>query len=226
MKITFRIALLVSLVSSSLAAGTAEDALNKLRNSSDNEAAKAELLQEVRKDPKALSLALGEAFNKNNSTVHRCALADVISRTGDERAQKALAGLLKGAESDLSICVAQYSGENKNEHALDALSDNVEGFLYGADKGLAEKDLKKKIAAINSIWAMGEIGAPKVMDKLQSFYNSSDEVLRINIIFSMSKLKTKKVVPYLQKLAENENETDGVRSAAAEILEKVEKRGK
>lgn len=226
MNITVKTLLIVSFVSSNLAAGAAEDALNKLKSSGDNAAVKEQLLQEITKDSKALALALKEVPDRGNASVYRCDVADVLSRSGDAKASAKVAGLLTEGNRDLNICVAKYSGENRNEAAVDALSANVEDFLYNADKGLAEKDLKKKIGAINSIRALGERGTPKVMDKLQSYYNSADEVIRINIIFSMGKLKTQKVLPYPIKVAENENETDGIRSAADEMIEELEKGAK
>ncbi|MEW5950874.1 MAG: HEAT repeat domain-containing protein [Elusimicrobia bacterium] len=168
-----------------------------------------------------LNKVLEEMASPDNPSSYRCSLAKAVSATQKDIAYVKTAQLLARSGGDLEICLSKAVGDTKNPYASAALESNVEEFIYGSDKG-GEKDIKKKIAAINSIWSLGEIGSKEVMEKLEKYYNGSDEVLRINIVFSMGKLKNNKVLPYLRKIAQNASESMAVRSAAYEMIDELE----
>ncbi|GAB4031474.1 MAG: hypothetical protein Fur0012_08730 [Elusimicrobiota bacterium] len=209
----------VSLFSTRLLAADLSGPISKLKQDPSNETIKAEITSILKNEPSLIDAALVE-LDSAGQPAYRCSLGEAISRTGSDRAQRKIAGLLSGADSDLAICLSRIAGESKNPYAMAALSGNIEDFVYNSDRS-GERDVKKKIAAINSIWALGEIGSEKVMDKLEKYYNGSDETLRINIIFSMGKLKDARVLPYLSKIAGNEKESEAVRSAAYEMIDEL-----
>ncbi|HAT72339.1 MAG TPA: hypothetical protein DCS63_05940 [Elusimicrobia bacterium] len=103
-----------------------------------------------------------------------------------------------------------------------ALLGNVEKYLAAA-RGPYEDDIKARLKAIDSIWALGEIGDPKLMSKLSEFYSESDDVLRVNLIISMGKISKGdgKAGPFLLKVAASTEETEPVRAVAFEMLEKI-----
>lgn len=207
------------LFSTRLFAADLSEPISKLKKDPSNETLKTEITSILKNDPSLMDTVLLE-LDLSGQTAYRCSLGEAVSRTGSDRAQRKIAGLISSADSDLAICLSRIAGESKNPYAMEALAGNIEDFVYNADRS-GERDVKKKIAAINSIWALGEIGSEKVMDKLEKYYNGSDETLRINIIFSMGKLNDARVLPYLSKIAENEKESDAVRSAAYEMIDEL-----
>jgi len=107
-----------------------------------------------------------------------------------------------------------------DDASMDRLLADIRNYMTGlANKGLYEEDFKRRLAAISSIWSLGEIGNPIVMEKLAGFYFESDEVIRMNILISIGKLKNQKAIPFLRQTAASENETMVVRSVAFELLE-------
>lgn len=118
---------------------------------------------------------------------------------------------------------ATNGAPDTREAAVNELLANIENYQAASfNKGPYEDNLKARIKAIDSIWALGEIGDPRLMNKLSSFYNSSDDVLKINLIISMGKLKkNNKAGPYLFDIAANSREAEVVRAAAFELLEQI-----
>ncbi|HNW44031.1 MAG TPA: hypothetical protein PKI19_05965, partial [Elusimicrobiales bacterium] len=117
----------------------------------------------------------------------------------------------------------QAAGETKNETATGALLSNVESYLAASRaKGPYEDNLKARLKAINSIWALGEIGSPQVMTHLEKFYAESDDVIKMNLLVSMGKLAANPyAAPYLRAVASDAGAAGYVRAAAFEMLEEL-----
>ncbi|HBE89273.1 MAG TPA: hypothetical protein DDW67_09070 [Elusimicrobia bacterium] len=124
---------------------------------------------------------------------------------------------------DSSYCAIRAAGESRDEGASGALLENVESYLAAsALKGAYEDDLRARLKALDSIWALGEIGNPRLMNKLSEFYAGADDVVKVNLLISMGKLKkNSKAGPYLFGVAASPAESDIVRAAAFELLDKV-----
>jgi len=215
----------LNLLSSVLTAATLDENLNALKISPDNEKNKNEILAQIKVNPSLIDTIINEAMNKNGEINYRCGLIEILSDSDSDYARKSINSVFKEDDYELKKCTAKIVGRTKNEYVIENLFNNIEDYLFNSYKGIAEQNLKQRIAAIDSIWALGEIGDPKVMSKLEKFYNMSDEVIRINIIFSIGKLKSKKALIYLDKIAENEKESDAVRSAAFEMIEELQSKG-
>ncbi|MDD2805437.1 MAG: HEAT repeat domain-containing protein [Elusimicrobiales bacterium] len=132
---------------------------------------------------------------------------------------------LHQSETSAYIQQATQGDEASREAAVDALLANVETYQAAAaspNKGPYEDNLKARLKAIDSIWALGEIGDPRLMAKLSKFYGQSDDVLKINLIISIGKLKkNSKAGPYMFDIAADARETEVVRAAAFELLEHI-----
>lgn len=125
-------------------------------------------------------------------------------------------------KSDTTILMEQ--AQAGSEAAVNELLANIEDYKSGANvnKGPYEDNLKARLKAIDSIWALGQIGDPRLMSKLTKFYNDSDDVLKINLIISIGKLKNNaKAGPYMFDIAADARETEVVRAAAFELLEHI-----
>lgn len=107
--------------------------------------------------------------------------------------------------------------------AVDELLNNIESYTEApesAAKGAFENSLKARLRAIESIWALGELGDPRLMSRLQKFYADSDDVLKMNLIISMGKLeRTAKAGPFLRAVAADPAEAEVVRAVAFEALD-------
>ena len=118
----------------------------------------------------------------------------------------------------------QGGSAETREAAVEELLANIENYQSAgsANKGPYEDNLKARLKAIDSIWSLGQIGDPRLMAKLTKFYSQSDDVLKINLLISMGKLKSNtKAGPYLFDIAADARETEVVRAAAFEMLEKI-----
>jgi hypothetical protein len=125
-------------------------------------------------------------------------------------------------KSETTILMEQ--AQAGSEAAVNELLANIEDYKSGAsvNKGPYEDNLKARLKAIDSIWALGQIGDPRLMTKLTKFYNDSDDVLKINLIISIGKLKNNaKAGPYMFNVAADARETEVVRAAAFELLEHI-----
>jgi hypothetical protein len=118
----------------------------------------------------------------------------------------------------LSLAASAYAFDDS---ATDALLGNVEAYLSSAKSvGQYESDLKARLKAIDSIWALGEMGSPQVMEKLKQFYAESDDTIRMNLLVSIGKLKPNPYsAPYLRAVAASPEESGFVRAAAFEMLD-------
>ena len=136
-------------------------------------------------------------------------------------------------KSETTVLMQQAMDEGSDsatrDSAVDALLANIENYQSAAlnasksaNKGVYEDNLKARLKAIDSIWSLGEIGDPRLMSKLSKFYGEADDVVKMNLIISMGKLKSNtKAGPYLFGVASNPQETAVVRSVAFEMLEHI-----
>ncbi|OGR44995.1 MAG: hypothetical protein A2X35_06255 [Elusimicrobia bacterium GWA2_61_42] len=125
----------------------------------------------------------------------------------------------------LQRALDQANNAATREAAVDELLSNIEAYQTAgrtANKGPYENNLKARLKAIDSIWSLGEIGDPRLMSKLSKFYTEADDVIKMNLMISMGKLKkNSKAGPYLFTVASDPNETEVVRSVAFEMLEHI-----
>ncbi|MHB0996010.1 MAG: HEAT repeat domain-containing protein [Elusimicrobiales bacterium] len=124
-------------------------------------------------------------------------------------------------KSDTAILLEQ--AQAGSEAAVVELLANIEDYKSGdGNKGAFEDNLKARLKAIDSIWALGEIGDPRLMAKLEKFYADSDDVLKMNLVISMSKLeKAAKAGPLLRAIAADPGEAEVVRAVAFEALDLI-----
>jgi hypothetical protein len=117
------------------------------------------------------------------------------------------------------------SDTGTRDAAVDQLLANIEAYQYSnksVRRGPYENNLQARLKAIDSIRSLGEIGDPRLMSKLSSFYTEADDVIKMNLMISIGKLKSNaKAGPYLFNVAANPGETEVVRSVAFEMLEHV-----
>lgn len=168
---------------------------------------------------------LAAALNKNSDADTRCAAVDALKTSADEAAAADLAGLLNDADPQVRACSIRAAGESKNKQAVETLLANIESYqrtTRNGSNGPYEDNIKERLKAIDSIWALGEIGDPALLAKLKSFYKESDDVLRINLLISVGKLgKNAKAGPFLLEIAASGRETESARSAAFEMLARI-----
>ncbi|MDQ7772430.1 MAG: HEAT repeat domain-containing protein [Elusimicrobiales bacterium] len=173
-------------------------------------------------DPFKARVMLGDALDGSRDPGYRCSVIDVLGAATDDSVRKELAASALDPDPGVRVCASRQLGLQKNEHAIPLLVAGIEAYLGGSgNKGAYEDDFRARIAAINSVWALGEISSPKVMRELERLYRASDEVFRLNIAFGAGKQKTEKSGPFLRAIAGNVNETEPVRAAAFEILERL-----
>ena len=131
--------------------------------------------------------------------------------------------------SETTVIMQQAMDQNSDsatrEAAVNTLLANIENYQSAGtsgNKGIYEDNLSARLKAIDSIWSLGEIGDPRLMGKLSKFYSESDDVLKINLLISMGKLKKNaKAGPYMFDIAADARETGVVRAAAFEMLEHI-----
>ncbi|OGS59151.1 MAG: hypothetical protein A3J79_08340 [Elusimicrobia bacterium RIFOXYB2_FULL_62_6] len=170
-------------------------------------------------NPRSARAMLHEVFSRGKSAGYKCSLIDALGASRDEGVIRTLAMALEDADEGVRVCAARSLGEQKNPFAVDMLVKNVEVYLAGGGRGHYEADIKRRLAAINAIWSLGEIGEPAVMNKLRDFYAESDDVIKINILISIGKLKKNAAAaPYLRAIAASTSESETVRAAAFEML--------
>lgn len=140
---------------------------------------------------------------------------------GGEAAAKEMARLLNDPDPAVRACAIRAAGESKNEFAVEGLLSNIDNYQDArGNRGLYEDGIKARLKAIDSIWSLGEIGDPRLMDEFSKVYTEADDVIKINLIVGMGKLKkNEKAGPYIYKIAADVKETEVVRAAAYEMLE-------
>ncbi len=165
---------------------------------------------------------LTEALDTNKDADTRCAAVDALKTSADEAIAMDLAGLMNDADPQVRACSIRAAGEAKNKRAVEALLANIESYQLSTrngSNGPYEDNIKERLKAIDSIWALGEIGDPALLARLKSFYKESDDVLRINLLISVGKLgKNAKAGPFLLEIAASGGETESARAAAFEML--------
>lgn len=130
-------------------------------------------------------------------------------------------------ESEVSSLVQRASaGGGAADQAVDELLSNIAGYQAAANssnKGAFEDNLKARLKAIDSIWALGQIGDPRVMRKLSEFYLQADDTLKMNLLISIGKLKNnkQKAGPFIFDVAADARETEVVRAMAFEVLDLI-----
>lgn len=119
--------------------------------------------------------------------------------------------------------LAQANNPSTREATVDSLLANIENYQEAqGNKGPYENNLKARLKAIDSIWTLGEIGDPRLMSHLSKFYTEADDVVKMNLIISMGKLKkNQKSGPYIFDIAASAQENAVVRAVAFEMLEHI-----
>ena len=174
-------------------------------------------------DGRETAALLSSAITRDKSSDSRCAAIEALGPSRDAAVLKGLAGLLNDPDSSVRSCAIRAAGESKNELAVAPLLANIESYLASdRNMGPYENNLKARLKAIDSIWSLGEIGDPGVMEKFVKFYAESDDILRVNLVISMGKFrKADKAGPYLATLAASVEEAGVVRAAAFEMLAEI-----
>ena len=151
----------------------------------------------------------------------RCAAIEALGAGGDEAAKESLVQALNDPDPAVQACAVRAAGRSGDPKAVETLLSGIEVYLNSAgSKGGYEDDLQARLNAIDSIWALGETGDARLMNKLSKFYRESDDVLKINLIISMGKLRGK-AAPNLTAIAASADESEAVRAAAFEMLDEL-----
>jgi len=150
-----------------------------------------------------------------------CAAMNALADSKDEAAARTIAAAIGDSDPGVRRCAIRAAGESRNKLAVDPLLAGVEAYVRDASRDPYEEKLKAKLSAIDSIWSLGEIGDPKVLDALVKLYAGSDEVIRMNLVMGIGKIKTPAAVSFLKGTAASENATMATRSAAFEMLAEI-----
>ena len=209
------------------AANNIDSLLTKLEYSENNEnqiETRKVLKELVSTDTEAANKTLTESFNANKSSNYRCALIDALSSSEDSDISGKMAEHINSGNDAIRLCASKSAGQNNSEAAIDALFNNIDNYTRQAytmqlTKGHYEENLKKKLAVIDSIWALGEIGNPIIIKRLTELYNKSDEVLKVNIVISIGKTKTAKAIKILKDIANSATEAPILRATAWEMID-------
>jgi len=228
MKKTFKVAIaLIAVLSlfpkASQAANNIDSLLTQLENSENVESqieTKQAIKELVLTNNKAANTALADSFNNNKSSNYRCSLIDALSSSEDSNISEKMAEHINSKDDSIRLCASKSASQNNSEATIDALFANIESYkINSLNKGPYEENLKAKLSAIDSIWSLGEIGNPIIINRLAKLYATSDEVLKVNIVISIGKTKTKKAIKILQNIADSTKEADLVRATAWEIID-------
>jgi len=156
----------------------------------------------------------------------RCSAIEALAAAKDDSFGKEISSLLSDSDETVRACAISAlrgAGAGQSAAAAEALLSTVEDYqASGFLKGAYEENLKARLKAIDAIWALGEIGDPELMPRLEKFYSQADHVLRVNLVISMGRLKkAAKAGPYLYKIAADPEEAEAVRAAAFEMLDQI-----
>ncbi|KAF0126978.1 MAG: hypothetical protein FD189_743 [Elusimicrobia bacterium] len=194
------------------------------RNKSVSDASPA--LRLAAADPFKARVMLGEALDSSRDPGYRCSVIDILGSATDDSVRRDLAASAAAADPGVRACAARQLGLQGNEHAVPLLVADIEAYLGGSgNKGVYEDDFRARLAAIDAVWALGEITSPAVIGELERLYRSSDEIFKMNITFSAGKQKTDEAAPFLRGIAGDLNETEPVRAAAFEVLDRLGQAG-
>ena len=167
----------------------------------------------------AVRSLLADALDQTKKSGSRCQAIKALGAGRDEALLLSLAEAAADPDARVRACAALTAGETKNGLAADMLRANVKNYLASA--GPEKNAAGNRLAAINSVWALGEIGGPAVMSDLAKFYRSSDDTLKINEVIAMGKQPGEAAAAYLKGVAASPAETEAVRAAAFEMLEET-----
>ncbi|PIU20673.1 MAG: hypothetical protein COT18_01010 [Elusimicrobia bacterium CG08_land_8_20_14_0_20_59_10] len=153
----------------------------------------------------------------------RCAAISVMAASKDKNISSGLASALLDPDPVLQACALRAAAETKNTSAVVPLMANVSAYLSAAGrKGPYEDNIRARLKAINSIWALGEIGSPEVTNGLKKFYQGSDDIIKMNLLISLGKLGPGPgSAGYIREVAASGEETEVVRAVAFEMLEEM-----
>lgn len=149
-----------------------------------------------------------------------CVGINALSVSRDRSAARTIADLVNDPDPDIQSCAIRAAGQTKNALAAEALFDTARNYIVSANnKGHYEDNLNARLKALDSIWALGEIGDPKVMTRLLKFFRESDDIVKINMAIGAGKTKSGDASKFLYSLAAKADESNVVRAAAYEMLE-------
>jgi HEAT repeats len=213
MKKTFKVAIaLIAVLSlfprTSQAANNIDSLLTQLENSETIES-QIETKQAIKEliliDNKAANTALAESFNNNKSSNYRCSLIDALSSSEDSNISEKMSAHINSKDDSIRLCASKSASQNNSEATINALFANIESYkMNSLNKGPYEENLKAKLAAIDSIWSLGEIGNPAIISRLAKLYTTSDEVLKVNIVISIGKTKSPEAIKILEKITKSQ----------------------
>ncbi|MBI5744034.1 MAG: hypothetical protein HY952_05755 [Elusimicrobia bacterium] len=167
----------------------------------------------------AVLLSFSAATYAANDTDPCVGVRQLISDNANKSSTQDVSYLLSVPSPQVQSCAIRAAGETKNASMADALYENVRGYILSSqNKGHYEDNMNARLKALDSIWALGEIGEPKVMAKLLKMFDMSDDIVKINMAIGAGKAKKGDPSPFLYKLAANTEESNEVRAAAYEML--------
>ncbi len=223
MNTTFKSLTLTAVLLSFSVSARASAGVGELLPEAKNPAKAAELKALVASDSKSATNLLAEALRTDKDSGYRCSAIEALGASKDSAIAKGLAGLLTELDPTVRDCAIRSAGESKNEFAVEPLLFTVEVYMNsGVGRHSYEDNMKARLKAINAIWSLGEIGEPKLMANLAKFYSQADDVIKMNLLISMGKLKkNEKAGPYLFNIAASAQETEAVRSMAFEMMDYI-----
>ncbi|MDA8131233.1 MAG: hypothetical protein M0011_06980 [Elusimicrobia bacterium] len=172
------------------------------------------------------TILLAISASAYSSETDPCSGINALATTRGIASNLMIASLVNSPNSEIQSCAIRAAGRTKNQEAAAALLDNVRSYTGARNtKGHYEDNLKARLKAMDSIWALGEIGNPEVMEKLLKLFNESDDIAKINMAIGAGKTKSSGASKFLYDLAAKANESNVVRAAAYEMLEQRSERG-
>ena len=169
-------------------------------------------------NPEAAKTTLAEALRQDKGADYRCPRIEALSASKDDFIAKELAKTVNDPDEAVKRCSVRAMGLQKNIHAAEALLANFEDYHRKILRGVYENDLRARIAAMDSVWSLGEIGDPATLKKLWRLYSGSDEVVKINMAVSAGKANSETGRKFLYNIAGSAQESAAVRAAAYEML--------
>lgn len=171
-------------------------------------------------DNDSADAVLAATFDPKKSAAFKCELISILGKSQNREISKKLSAHLDSSDDMIKVCAAKALGNQNNDALIASLIETIERYQYGAvSKGPYEKDLKAELAAINAIGLLGEIGDPNTIEKLWPFYVFGDEVIKINVLISIGKIKGSKAISILKDVVDSPKESDVIKSVAWELID-------
>ena len=178
-----------------------------------------EVRARVAADREAARALLNDVVRSGKDAETRCTAINTLGASADTYIAKSLADVINDADPAVQSCAIRAAGEAKNLFAVKDLLLLIENYLASySTMGPYEAGMLARIKAIDSVWALGEIGDPAATQKLLKFFGESDNVVKINIAISAGKTNSGYAKKFLSSLAGNTSEASAVRAAAFETL--------